>query len=144
MLGFWGDDMTGFELMNDGTVKINGEVEPNYTATFRQIEATAPGTLQTAVNQSSGTGGIDWNALSSNLTNLIGTVVQAEAQRDLLRMNLDRARQGLPPINAQQYMPGVNVGIASDTQKMLLIGAGILAAAFVLPSLLGGGGKRRR
>lgn len=128
----------GLIIHDDGTVTYGGQVDENLTATFRQIEDAAPG----AVAEAKASG---WNldSVMENLASIVGTVVQAEAQRDLLKVNLQRAQQGLPPLNAQQYMPGVNVGVASDTQRMVYILGGLALAAVVLPSLIGGGRRRR-
>jgi hypothetical protein len=59
-----------------------------------------------------------------------------QQMRELQRLNLERARQGLPPIDTSRYAPQVNVGVAPDTQRLLLIGGGLLLAALLLPALL--------
>jgi hypothetical protein len=137
---FYGDDYSGFTVQDDGYVyDATGAVDPNMTATFRQIEATQPGTITEAKTAS-----FDWNSLVDNVTQLVQVGIQAEAQRDLLQMNLDRARQGLPPINAQQYMPGVNVGVSDDTKQLLyILGFGALGV-FALSSVFGGRRGRRK
>lgn len=137
------DDFTGFpdlQIAADLTVRdVNGNVDADKTAVLRQVEAAAPGTVQNAASNS-----FDWNSLVSNLTQLVGVVVQAEAQRDLLQVNLQRAQQGLPPINAQQYMPGVNVGVSQDTQKMIYTLGALGIGAVVLLSLVNSGGRNKR
>lgn len=121
-----------YTVMDDGTVlDENGYVVPDKTAALRQVEANAPGAVQTAKNNS----GFDFNSILSNLSNIVTTVVQAEAQRDLLRMNLDRAARGLPPINAQQYMPGVNVGVADDTKNLVYIGLAVFGGVALISAL---------
>lgn len=110
--------------------------DENFTATFRQVEANAPGAMQEAMGSS-------WNmtAVLDNLSQIVSTVVQAKAQHDLLQANIDRASKGLAPLNAQAYMPGVNVGVSSDTKTMLYIfggGAALLALASMMNS------RRRR
>lgn len=126
----------------DGTTYVDSGVgyklSPDLSATLRMTEANAPGSLETA---QSSTSGFDFKSLLESLSGVIGVVVQAKTQQDLLKANLDRAKIGLPPLNAQAYMPGVNVGVASDTQKMVFIVAGIAAGAIVLSALAGG---RRR
>ena len=77
---------------------------------------------------------VDWNAFLGNLTQLIGTGLTIDAQRQLLRANIERAKAGLPPIDSSQYMPGVNVGLTSQTQKTVLLVAGIAAVALVMSS----------
>lgn len=72
------------------------------------------------------------------LARVAQTYLLADSQRRLLNIQLQRAEQGLPPLNSAQYGIGasVNVGVAPDTQKTLLIGLGILAAVLVLPKLI--------
>lgn len=69
------------------------------------------------------------------------TVQQMNAQKKVLDLQLERARQGLPPLNLdmQQYGltgPQVSFGVTSDTKTMLGIGAAILGAVYLLPKLL--------
>lgn len=130
-----GDD--GLIVMDDGTVSYGGVIEPNYTATLQQIESVAPGAVAEAKAS-----GWSFDSIMKNLSAIVGTVVQAEAQRDLLKANLKRAEQGLPPLNAQAYMPGVNVGVTSDTQRMVYILGGLAIAALVLPQLMPRGRRR--
>lgn len=134
-----------YGVSDDGvTYRKSGDqwvIDPNMTATLRQIEANVPSAIAQAKSESSGW---DFSNVLENLTQLVGVVLQGKTQHDLLQMNLDRARNGLPPINAQQYMPGVNVGVDDGTKKMLIGVAAIGAAALILPALIGGGGRRRR
>lgn len=54
---------------------------------------------------------------------------QAYQAWEIAQLNIDRAKQGLPPINAAAYSPQVNVGLS--TQTMWLIGLGIAAAVLL-------------
>lgn len=69
------------------------------------------------------------------------TKQQLDAQRDITRMQLDRASRGLAPLDIDPYQyglaPTARVGLTGDTSRLLLIGGGILAAVFLLPKLLG-------
>lgn len=72
----------------------------------------------------------------------IPTYIQYQAQRDIMKMQLDRARQGLPPLDTSQIAPTVRVqaevpGVTNWIMPVALIGGGILA--FTLLS-----GKKRR
>lgn len=59
-----------------------------------------------------------------------------EQQQDLNAINLQRAQQGLPALDASQYGLGVNVGVSSSTQNTVLMVAGVIAGALILSSLL--------
>lgn len=69
---------------------------------------------------------------------LIPAILGTQQQIELLRIQTDRARAGLPPLDLTGYSGlGVNVGVNASTQKAVLIGVGILAGAYLLPRLLG-------
>lgn len=55
-----------------------------------------------------------------------------EQQRELLKIQNERARQGLPPLDASAYTPGVSVGVAQGTQNTVLIVAAIFAGVYLL------------
>lgn len=68
------------------------------------------------------------------------TKTQIDAQKKILNMNLDRAKQGLTPldINPANYgLPGpsVGVGMTEDTKKFLMFGGLGLAALFLVSQL---------
>jgi hypothetical protein len=59
-----------------------------------------------------------------------------EQQRELLKIQNQRAAAGLAPLDVSQYTPGVSVGIANDTQRTLLWIAGGLGAVYLASKLL--------
>jgi hypothetical protein len=77
------------------------------------------------------------------------TKEQLKAQQKIVDLQLERARAGLPPadIDPTQYglpAPSVNIGLAPEAKKMLMIGAGLLGAGFLAYLVFGSGGRRRR
>jgi len=60
-----------------------------------------------------------------------------EQQRQLLKVNAERAKQGLPPISTLAAQ--VQVGLAPDIKNLIVIGGLFLAGFFILNML----GKRR-
>lgn len=71
-----------------------------------------------------------WTDTLQRLLPILATTYQ---QKQLLDVQVDRARQGLPPLDASMYAPGVQVGLSSDTSKtlMMLGGAALLLLLFV-------------
>jgi hypothetical protein len=67
--------------------------------------------------------------------------------KDLYQLNLTRAQQGLSPIAASSVAPQMNVGLASDTQRTLLMlglgGAMILGGAYAF-GVIGKNPRRAR
>lgn len=91
------------------------------------IETVAPGILDQA--RAIAVEGEDW---IDTIARAMTTVVMADYQRDVLRLQLERARQGLPPLDAAQYGAGVSVGISPSTQQLLILGGlGLLAVLFL-------------
>lgn len=73
---------------------------------------------------------------------------QMQAQQQILNVQLQRAQQGLPPLNIDPTtygLPQPSVGISLDpsTQKILIYGGIGLAVALML-GLIGGGRAARR
>lgn len=87
------------------------------------------------------------NTSANALQTLAQTVVQAGAailplvqQQKVLKLQLERAKQGLPPLDVGAYIDpnqGVNVGLTPATQKTLLWLGGGLAGALLLTRILG-------
>jgi hypothetical protein len=60
-------------------------------------------------------------------------ILQSDQQRQIMQLNLERARQGLPPVDPTQYSGlGVQVGLAPQTQNLILIGLIGLGAILLL------------
>jgi len=71
------------------------------------------------------------NAATSILTGIIGSV----QQNDLNKLNVQRAQQGLPPLNAQQYtqMGSANLpAVTSPNMQLILLGGLALAVVLAL------------
>lgn len=91
------------------------------------IETVAPGILDQA--RAIAVEGESW---IDTIARAMTTVVMADYQRDVLRLQLERARQGLPPLDAAQYGAGVTVGLSPSTQQLLILGGlGLLAVLFL-------------
>ena len=94
-------------------------------ATAQAINTIAPNATQViAENQSPGE---PWYETAQKI--LTG-LVMTNQQRELMQLNIERARQGLPPIDINRYTGvGVNVGLSQGTQQLVLylaLGAGAL------------------
>ena len=78
-----------------------------------------------------------WDRLLTALPATVTAVGSAYINSQLVKTNLERAKQGLPFLNTQQYQPGVgvNVGLTRPTQNLLMYGALGLAAVYVLMTL---------
>lgn len=72
---------------------------------------------------------------------LIGKGLTALQTYQLNQINLERARMGLPPIDVSQYATGVGVrvGLAPQTQQLIIYGGLALLAVMVFQGFM----KRR-
>lgn len=74
-------------------------------------------------------------AVSSVLTpENVKAVAAYKLEKAKNKINLERAKQGLPPVD----LATATVGLSGDTKKFLLYGALGLGALFILPKLLRG------
>lgn len=79
----------------------------------------------TAIVAQNQTPGESWSdTLQKVLTGLVAT----NQQRQLMQINIDRAKAGLPPVDINAYTGvGVNVGLSAGTQQLVtyaLLGVG--------------------
>ena len=95
------------------------------------LEDAAPG-VTTAVAQAQKPGESWTDALVRILPNLTMGIQQLQ----LMQINVDRARKGLPPVDAQAYSGAyVNVGLDPNTQRLVTYAGIGLLALFVLNRL---------
>lgn len=95
--------------------------------------------------------GVGWyDKIMNAFTTIAPEYLKVKAQKDLLAVQMDRARAGLPPLNAAQYAPGVQVSLppgyvddafSSVPKWVWIAAAAALVGVVVLPRL---GGSRRR
>ena len=96
------------------------EIAPGFGAQFATQESTDKPWLQTVLQTAT-------------------ALYMTDYQRRLLNLQLDRARQGLPPLSSSQIGLGVNVGLSPETLKAIAIGGGAILVGILLMR-----GKARR
>lgn len=90
-----------------------------------------------AIPTATGTSDTPWyTQLFQSAADAYKTYLTVDQQRELLKIQNQRAAQGLPPLDVSQYTPGVNVGIASDTQRTLLLVAGAAGVLWLADKFL--------
>lgn len=104
---------------------FSGDAPPPDYAT--SMETVAPGIVpliaQTQVQ------GETWTDTLKRSLPIIAATYQ---QKQILDVQMDRAKQGLPPLDASQYGVGVNVGLSPEVMKMVMLGlVGIGAVIFL-------------
>jgi hypothetical protein len=98
---------------------------PNdFQAVFEQAGPGSVAALKAAQNT-----GEKWTDTFTRIATSLGLGVQ---QYQLMNLNVQRARQGLPPIDVAQYAgAGVNVGLSAGTQQLVTY-AGLALIGLVL------------
>jgi hypothetical protein len=92
------------------------------------LEEAAPGIVQKIQQtQAPGESWID------TLQKLVPALTMTVQQVQLMQLNIERAKNGLPPIDIAQYSGiGVNVGLSASTKNLLIYGGIALMAVFLL------------
>jgi len=65
-----------------------------------------------------------------SMLRVANSLILADSQRRLLAVQLERAKNGQPPLNSSQYGLGVSVGLSPDIQKMLMFGGAALLGLY--------------
>lgn len=93
----------------------------------RALESIAPG-ITTLIKQAQNPGE-KWTDTFTKIATNLGLGVQ---QYQLMNLNVQRARQGLPPIDVAAYAgAGVNVGLSAGTQQLVTY-AGLALIGIIL------------
>jgi len=131
------DDLgRSWQIMPDGTMVsvddptkvIASDLTPTWTVA---LETLAPTITQKIVSQQQRDEPWweTWSRIASS-------VVMANQQRQLMQINVDRAKRGEPPLDIAQYSGvGVQVGVSQNTQQFLTY-AGIAVLGFLLINTL--------
>ncbi len=77
-----------------------------------------------------------YERIANSVADLLPAYGAYQTQKQLIKLNIQRAQQGLSPIEANQLAPQVNVGVSSDIKTFAYIGLGAIALVILLPRLL--------
>jgi hypothetical protein len=94
-------------------------------------------------NMMFGMGATDDSDILTTLTSTAKDAITAYNTQQILNANIERAKQGLPPLDASAYAPTYNVGLSPDLKNLLIIG-GLGILLFMVMSRNGGGKGGRK
>ena len=110
--------------VDDPSLVINSDLTPTWTVALESIAPTITQKIATQ-QQRDEPWWETWSRIASS-------VVMANQQRQLMQINVDRAKRGEPPLDIAQYSGvGVNVGLSPQTQALVTYG-GIALLAFLV------------
>ena len=73
------------------------------------------------------------DSITQSATNIFKSVISTVQQNDLNKLNIERARQGLPPLNATQYTGlGATAPLSNPNAQLFLLGGIALIAILAL------------
>lgn len=115
-----------------------------YAAVYRAMADRGPGLgapEPQTLTQDEGT----WvDDLTGFITDLAPVYVATEQQKQLNKLNLERARMGQAPLDASQASTiSTQVGLSPQTQQTMLLGAGILTIGAITAVALARPRRRR-
>jgi len=107
----------------------SGQASP-YSVYKPAIDNIAPGMTQVISQQSQP--GESWIDTAQRALTMI---IMTNTQRQLMQINLERARQGLRPITASEAGLAVGVEVGSETRQLLMYGGIALLAVLLISQL---------
>lgn len=103
-----------FNIKDGNFDKVLNEIAPGVVSKINQTQTTGESWIDT-------------------LTKLIPALTLTTQQVQLMQLNIERAKKGLPPVDIASYSGiGVNVGLSGDTKNLLIYGGIALVAVFFL------------
>jgi len=119
------NDLTGGYVAATSTPDVSTvEIPVSYQQVFNQA---GPGVVE-AIQQAQSPGE-NWTDTFAKIATNLGLGFQ---QYQLMNLNVERARQGLPPIDVARYSgAGVNIGLSAGTQQLVTY-AGLALVGIVL------------
>jgi len=140
------NNLSGVFSRKSRTKTIRPSVAANRQKFLDWLQSTNP-TAYTAIMRKAGlqvmgadtnpvTNPTMWESIVAGAKEIIPTLVQAKAQQQIFKAQMQRATQGLPPLQPAEYAPTVRVqaGISpgiTDTLKKMALPLGIGAAALL-------------
>lgn len=103
------------------TFNLDVVIPPAYAASLEQMAPNVGALIDSQQGASE-----SWYDALARLLPVLASTYQ---QKQLLSVQVERARNGLPPLDVSQYAPGVNVGVDDKTRSLIMWGG---AAALAL------------
>lgn len=111
------------------SARMNTEAMPQRTSIFGMGEIDPV----TGLDLAPVAGDDEWyEKLFSTVKEILPSVLQFQTGKELVELNIERAKAGLDPIDVSQISPQLNVGIAPQTQKMIMYGGAAILALLAL------------
>lgn len=131
-------------MLTESEVKYLLWLDKAYPEMYRQLYEDVNAIKLGATEQPAPSEPSLWDNIVGGLEKLVPVYLATEQQKQLNDINLQRAKAGLSPLDASDASTiSTQVGLSPKTQQTILLGTGIVAAALVMPKLLGGSKRGR-
>lgn len=124
-------------------VQMMKKTHPRLYALAKQRAGEPPaglGALGQKTTTTADTAGTWFSRFTDTVTSLAPTYLQYQSQKELLQIQLERARQGLAPLETSQYAPAVQIGLDPAQTRAAIAAAGTRAGEFLTqPMVLAAG-----
>ncbi len=108
---------------------MNGNLAPSNSVKKSPSSASGMAGLGDLVDAQPAT---DWG---KTIVDAAKSLISLKGQNDLIKLNVTRAEQGLPPIDQGAVSPQVNVGVSPQVQQLIVYGIGALVVVGLVHSL---------
>lgn len=124
----WFVDSSGMATRVDTGVSTPANLTPQWSTNLERLAPTITQKIQSQQSQDE-----PW---WQTATRILSALSLSQQQRELMRINIERARRGEPPLDISQYAGvGVQVGVSPQTQQLLTYGGLALLAFLVFNTL---------
>lgn len=96
----------------------------------QNLDVIAPGVTDIIAKEQAP--GESW---ADTLQRILPIIAATYQQKQLLDVQVQRARDGQPPLDASMYAPGVKVGLSPETMQALYIAGGLLLVVVIVLAL---------
>jgi len=112
----------------DPSKVVTSDLTPQWVSALNQIGSGLADKVQSQQQQDE-----PW---WQTATRILSALSMSQQQRELMKINIERAKQGLPPLDIAQYTGvGVQVGVSPQTQQLITYGGLALLAFLVFRTL---------
>lgn len=112
----------------DPSKVVTSDLTPQWVSALNQIGSGLADKVQSQQQQDE-----PW---WQTATRILSALSMSQQQRELMKINIERAKQGLPPLDIAQYAGvGVQVGVSPQTQQLITYGGLALLAFLVFRTL---------
>lgn len=102
-------------------------LKANYPKAVIDAESVKLGDVVATGQNSQSISNVDkpwYEKVADTVLNILPSYAAYKGQQSLIKLNIERAKQGLPPVDTASVSPQVNVGISADSKRIVYFALG--------------------